>query len=126
MIETTDNTEEFYMGAVAIVISALKAVGTWVLSNPNIALDAVDKVAKIQQEKKSISYDEQLQIADERINQLGAAALELEEKINNENEQLRNDLAVLTNQLQTTKKIVSIMGVVLGAAIIAIALLAIL
>ena len=126
MIETTNNTEEFYMGAGAIVISALKAVGTWVLSNPNIALDAVDKVAKIQQEKKSISYDEQLQIADERINQLGAAALELEEKINNENEQLRNDLAVLTNQLQTTKKIVSIMGVVLGATIIAIALLAIL
>ena len=114
------------MGAGAVVISALKAVGTWVLSNPNIALDAVDKVAKIQQEKKSISYDEQLQIADERINQLGAAALELEEKINNENEQLRNDLAALTNQLQTTKKIVSIMGVVLGAAIIAIALLAIL
>ena len=114
------------MGAGAIVISALKAVGTWVLSNPNIALEAVDKVAKIQQEKKSISYEEQLQIADERINQLGAAALELEEKINNENEQLRNDLAALTNQLQITKKIVSIMGVVLGAAIIAIALLAIL
>ena len=113
------------MGAGAIVISALKAVGTWVLSNPNIALDAVDKVAKIQQEKKSISYDEQLQIADEEINQLGAAALELEEKIDNEIGQLHNELENVHNQLQAMKKIISIMGIIIGAAIIAITLLAI-
>jgi hypothetical protein len=113
------------MGAGAIVISALKAVGTWVLNNPNIALDAVDKVAKIQQEKKSISYDEQLQIADDRINQLGAAALELEEKIDSEVGQLRNELENVQKQMQAMKNMLCIMGAVVGASIIAIVLLAI-
>lgn len=112
------------MGA-GIVITALKAVGTWVAKNPNIALGAVDAVAKIQADKKSTSYDEQLQIADEKINQLGSAALELEERINNETEQLRNELKIIHDQLQTMKKLISILGIVAGAAIVAITLLAI-
>ena len=111
------------MSAGVFVWKALKAVGNWVIENPNLVYD---KIAKIPSDKKSLDDKEYLQTIDAKVNQLGAAALELEEKINNENEQLRNDLAALTNQLQTTKKIVSIMGVVLGAAIIAIALLAIL
>ena len=114
------------MGAGAMVISALKTVGNWVLKNPYIALDAVDKVAKIQQEKKSINYDEQLQIADERINQLGAAALELEEKINCDVGQLRKELEKLQEETKLMKKMLCVMGAVLGAAIVAIILLAIL
>ena len=113
------------MVAGAIVISALKTVGKWVLNNPNIALDAVDKVAKIHKEKKSISYDEQLQIADDKINQLGAAALELEEKINNEVGQLRNELENVQKQMQAMKNMLCITGAVLSASIIAIVLLAI-
>ena len=47
------------MGAGRIVISALKTVGTWVMNNPNIAFEAVDKVAKLPLNAiKSSSYIE--------------------------------------------------------------------
>ena len=102
------------MGAGALVIGALAKVGGWVLSNPDIALGAVDKVTKLKAGK---NYEEQLQSADEKINQLGAAALELEEKINGEVSQLHKEL-------RTMKIALSVMGAVLGAAIVAIILLA--
>ena len=106
------------MGPEAIVLGALKAVGTWVLSNPKIALDAVDKVTKTQVDKKDASTKEHLQVIDEKLNQLGVAALELDQKINAE-------IEVLRKQLRITKIMMSVMGAVLCAAVIAIILLAI-
>lgn len=105
------------MGAGAVVLGALKTVGSWVLSNPNIALDAVDKVAKIQADKKSLNNEEFAQVVDEKLNQLGAAALELEQKIDEE-------VSQVYKQMRTMKIILSIMGVVLGMAIITIVILA--
>lgn len=105
------------MGAGAVVLGALKTVGNWVLSNPNIALDAVDKVAKIQADKKSLNNEEFAQVVDEKLNQLGAAALELEQKIDEE-------VSQVYKQMRTMKIILSIMGVVLGLAIITIVILA--
>ena len=106
------------MGAGAIVLSALTAVGSWVLNNPNIALEAVDKVTKLPLNKKAKDQEEHLQIIDEKLNQVGAAALELEEKINAEVDSLHK-------QLRTMKIMLSVMGAVLGVAVIAIILLAI-
>lgn len=105
------------MGAGAVVLGALKTVGSWVLSNPNIALDAVDKVAKIQADKKSLNNEEFVQVVDEKLNQLGAAALELEQKIDTEVDQIYKEM-------RTMKIILSIMGAVLGIAIITIVILA--
>ena len=46
--------EAKHMGAGAIVMGALKAVGNWVSANPNVALGAVDMVTKIKEDKKRI------------------------------------------------------------------------
>ena len=97
----------------SIIIGALKAVGGWVLSNPNIALEAVDKVVKSKEDK------ERLQNAEEKINQLGAAALELDQKIDTELESLRK-------QIRTMKITMIAAGAVLAVAVIAALLLAIL
>ncbi len=113
------------MGAGTLVLTALKAVGSWVLNNPSIALDAVDKVAKIQADKKAINIEEHLQVVDEKVNQLGAAALELDQKIDNETTFLRNELHAVCKQMRTMKIVLSVVGAVLGAAIISIILLAI-
>lgn len=114
------------MSAGAIVLGALKAVGNWVLSNPNIALDAVDRVAKIQGDKKIVSTEEHLQSVEEKVNQLGAAALELDQKIDNETSLLRNELSVVYKQLRTMKIVLSAVVVVLGIAVVSLILLAIL
>ena len=106
------------MGASAIVLGALKVVGSWVLSNPNIALDAVDKVAKIQADKKMVNNEDHFKIVDEKLNQLGAAALELDQKIDSE-------MALIRKQLHTMKILLSVMGAVLIVAVIAIVMLTI-
>lgn len=91
------------MGAGAIVLTALKAVGKWVALNPNIVMDAADKVIKLKPEDK--------------VNQLGAAVVELDQKIDSE-------IILVRKQLRTMKIILSIISAVLIAAIIAIILLA--
>ena len=107
------------MGAGAVVLGALKIVGQWALKNPNLALGAVDAIAKIQAEKKSMSNEEHLQIVDEKLNQVGAATLELDQKIDTE-------IALVYKQLRTLKIMTSIIGALLGIAVVAIILLAIL
>ena len=92
------------MSAGAIVLSALKVVGKWVAQNPTIVMDAADKVMKLKPEDK--------------VNQLGAAVLELDQKIDTE-------MALVRKQLRTLKIILLGMGITLVAAIIAIILLAI-
>lgn len=91
------------MGAGAIVLSALKAVGKWVALNPDIVMDAADKVIKLKPEDK--------------VNQLGAAVVELDQKIDSE-------IILVRKQLHTMKIILSVISSVLLAAIIAIILLA--
>ena len=92
------------MGAGNIVLSALRVVGKWVAQNPTIVMDAADKVIKLKPEDK--------------VNQLGAAVLELDQKIDSETTLIRK-------QIHNMKIILSVMGAALGAAIIAIILLAI-
>ncbi len=92
------------MGAGAIVLSALKAVGKWVALNPDIVMDAADKVIKLKPEDK--------------VNQLGAAVVELDQKIDSE-------IILVRKQLRTMKIILSVVSAVLTLAIIAIILLAI-
>ena len=92
------------MGAGTIVLNALKAVGKWVAQNPTILMDAADKVIKLKPEDK--------------VNQLGAAVLELDQKIDTE-------MVLVRKQLRALKIILLGMGITLVAAIIAIILLAI-
>ena len=102
----------------AMIWTALKAVGAWVLSNPDVAKDAVEKVSSLRTKKKKMSDEELLQLVDEKVGQLGAAALELDQKIDIEVEALRKEM-------RTLKTMLTVMGAVLCAAVIAIVLLAI-
>lgn len=101
----------------AMIWTALTTVGTWVLSNPDVAKGAVEKVANLRTKKK-MSDEELLQLVDEKVGQLGAAALELDQKIDIEVEALRKEM-------RTLKIMLTVMGAVLCAAVIAIILLAI-
>ncbi len=102
-----------------VVLGALKMVGDWVLKNPNVALDALDKVVIMPVAKKASNIEEHLLVLEAKTNQLGAAALELEQKIDSE-------IIQLQKEIHTIKKLLSIMSIVLGAAIISIVILAIL
>lgn len=84
------------------VITALKAVGKWVVQNQDIVIDAADKVMKFKTEDK--------------VEQLGAAVLELEKKIDME-------MDAVNKQLRDMKIVLSIMTVLLIVAIITIILL---
>lgn len=86
------------------VWGAVKAVAGWVALNPDLVKDA----AKLLKPK-----------TEDKINQLGAAVVELDEKFTAEMETLRK-------QLHTMKIMLYAMGGVLGVAVIAIILLAIL
>lgn len=101
------------MGAGAAVLSALKIVGGWVAKNPSAVIDGV---AKIQANKISISNDERLQIVDEKLEQLGAATLELNQKIDYEVGDIRD-------QIRTLKNALTAMGIALSVAVVAIILL---
>ena len=83
--------------------SALKAVGKWVSKNPAFVMDAADRVIKVKTEDK--------------VDQLGAAVLELDEKIDAE-------INSLHKQLRTMKIAFGVMGAVLVSAVVAIILLA--
>ena len=86
------------------VINALKSVGKWVVENPNIVMDTADKIIKLKPEDK--------------VNQLGKAVLELDQKFNSET-------VLIHKQLRTMKIILSVMSVALLITIIAVILLTI-
>ena len=86
------------------VWGAVKAVGGWVALNPDVVKDTL-KLLKPKTEDK--------------VNQLGAAVVELDEKFTTEMETLRKELRTMKIMLYT-------MAGVLGVAVIAIILLAIL
>lgn len=87
-----------------VVINALKSVGKWVVENPNIVMDTADKIIKLKPEDK--------------VNQLGKAVLELDQKFNSE-------MILIHKQLRTMKIILSVMSVALLITVIAVILLAI-
>lgn len=92
------------MGTGMAVWNAVKVVASWVALNPDVVKDTV-KLLKPKTEDK--------------VNQLGAAVVELDQKLTSEMETLRKEL-------RTTKIMLAVMGSVLGLAVIAIILLAIL
>lgn len=102
------------MGKVKTVLRALKSVGEWVTANSGLVLGAVDGVAKLTENKKAASLDERLQEVEEKVNQLGEAALEINQKIDTELEALRK-------QMRTMK----IMMIAMGAALAVVAVVAI-
>ena len=104
------------MSAGVFVWKALKAVGNWVIENPNLVYD---KIAKIPSDKKSLDNKEYLQTIDAKVNQLGAAVMELDQKTEIEVQALRK-------QIRTMKIALLVMGIVLSVAVIAAILLAIL
>lgn len=111
---------------VKAILGALQAVTGWVKANPEITMGVVNTVTKIKADLKTASIEDQLQIVDEKLNQVGAAALELEQKIELEVVEINNEIETLRKEMKIFKKIISILAAVLGAAIIAIILLAIL
>lgn len=106
------------MGTGATVLKALKMVGNWVQSNHVLALGVADKVVKFQADKKIDIIEDHLQTVDEKLNQLGEAALELDQKIDTE-------IELLKNQVHTMKIMLSVVGGVLGVAVVGIILLAV-
>lgn len=87
-----------------VVINALKSVGKWVVENPSLVIDTADKIIKLKPEDK--------------VNQLGTAVLELDQKINSE-------MILVHKQLRTMKIIISVMSAALAITVIAVILLAI-
>ena len=87
------------------VLSALKLVAKWLAEHPSVVLDFADQAKKLMPTKE------------DKINVLSAAVLELEQHTNEEFEAVRK-------QMRTMKIMLTVMGTVLGAAVIAIILLA--
>ena len=87
------------MGAGTFVVSAIKGLTKWVVTNPDVIKVAADKIITLKSEDK--------------INQLGEAVLELEDKFNTE-------IALVNKQLRIMKILLLVMGVILMAAVIAI------
>lgn len=104
------------MGA-GTVLMALKAIGDWVIRNPTVIVGTVDKITKIQAEKKMINNEEHLKIVDEKLNQLGVVALELDQKVDAE-------MTFVRKQLHIMKIMLCVMGGTLSVAVVVIILLA--
>ena len=66
------------------VVSALKLIGNWFAKNPDLALGAVDIAAKLPFGKKAANIEEQVHVIDAKATQVGAAVLELKDKVDNE------------------------------------------
>lgn len=106
------------MGIFAGIVTALKTVGGLALKNPNITLKAVEMLTKIRADWKSLNKEERFQVIDERLNQLGEAALELDRKIDTQ-------LEAVYKQLRAMKIMLYVLAALLGIAVVAIILLAI-
>ena len=99
------------------VIDALISIGKWVAKNPVIIKDAADAVVKLKPNKNHQDTIEPS--VDDKLNQLGEAVLEIDQKFNSEITKLSKDLRIM-------KSLISVFGGLLSVAIIAIILIAIL
>lgn len=93
------------------VLSALKIVGKWVANNPTALVDVVDTAKKL--------------LPKDKVGVLSAAVVELEQKTDENTALINTELETIRNQMRTMKRMLTIMGAVLGVAVIAIILLAI-
>ncbi len=105
------------MVAGKVVIDALLSIGKWVAKNPTIIKDTADMVVKLKPNKNPKDTIEPT--VDDKLNQLGEAVLEINQKFDTEISRLSKDLRIM-------KTLLSIIGGLLGVAIIAIVLLAVL
>ena len=85
----------------------------WVGLGTDLAMGLAERVTKL---KTSKDKDEYIATMDEKIDQLGTATVELDEKLT----LLREELNAARNEVQILKKILLAMGIVLGIAIVAI------
>ena len=85
----------------------------WVGTGTDLAMGLVERVARL---KSSKDKDEYIATMDEKIDQLGTATVELDEKI----ALVREELDATHKEVQMLKKILIGMGIALGVAIIAI------
>ena len=113
------------MKAKKIVSGALKVAGKWLLENQNVALDTVNKFAKKYIDTKMEPYDDSTATVEEKVDLLGAATLELDRKIDLQADRIQKELSEVRKQVRTLKVALSVLAVVLGAAIIAIIVLAV-
>ena len=116
------------------ILGILGKIGSWAISHPGDIVGAVSTVANLVPSKKKQA--EQLAM-DEKLQQLGEAALELNQKIDTEITQVREEMDTLRSQVndltlaleahrRSTKTALTIMGTALSAAIVVIAVLVIL
>lgn len=112
------------MVAGKVVLSGLIAIGKWVANNPTVVKDAANVVAKLKPGKTK--KDDNTPTVDEKLNQLGTVAFELDQKVDAEVSNLRSELEKVHKQMRSMRTMMTVIGAVLGVAIIAIILLAIL
>ena len=85
----------------------------WVGLGTDLAMGLAERVAKL---KNSKDKDEYIATMDEKIDQLGTATVELDEKLT----LMREKLEAARQEAEKLKKILLAMGIVLGLEVIAI------
>lgn len=97
----------------AAVWNALKLVGEWALSNSGTMMGIAERISTLRASKDK---DEYIATMDEKIDQLGTATVELDEKLT----LMREELEAARKEAEMLKKILLAMGIVLGLAVVAI------
>lgn len=119
------------MSAGKVVVDTLVAIGKWVAKNPTVIKDTADIVVKLKpaKEPKEIAGP----TIDDKLDQLGNAALEMNQKfddeiaaLNNEVNCIKNELNTTRDQLQAQKKLLLLLGVGLVLSIVTSVVMAIL
>ncbi len=143
------------MGAGTVVLNALKKAGSWLISNSEVAVGAVDKVSKFQAERKALNNDERFQVIEDNIEDLFAATLQLDDKTETElttikariqeldenitkelnavkeqiaerDEQNKTEILLLKKQIVGIKKTLLLLDILLGLSLISILLIVLL
>ena len=99
------------------VKDVLLSIGKWVANNPAVIKDTANMVVKLKPNKNPKETTEPT--VDDKLNQLGEAVLEINQKFDTE-------ISRLSKELRIMKTLLCIIGGLLGVAIVAIVLLAVL
>ena len=105
------------MGAGKVVVDVLLSIGKWVVKNPSIIKDTADAVVRLKPSKDSKDVAEPT--VEDKLNQLGEAVIEINQKVDTE-------INKLSKELKTIKTALFLMAGLLGISIVAIVLLAVL
>ena len=101
------------VAGVTAVWNAIKTVGGWAFKNSGAMIGIAERVTALRSSKDKEEY---IATMDEKIDQVGGAVLELDEKI----ALVREELDATRKEVQLLKKILLGMGIALGVAIIAV------